>query len=431
MARLVRADLVDPHQVAVFHCLNRCVRRGFLCGVDPYTGRNYDHRKQWLAERLEWLAAHFGIDLIGFSVMSNHFHLVLRSRPDVVAEWDDTEVARRWRMLCPLRKDEQGNPQEPSEAELDTIRNCPERLAAIRTRLSDISWWMRMACEPVARRANREDDVTGRFWEGRYKCVKLCDEAALLACLAYVDLNPIRAGIAPTPEASDYTSVQRRIESASGKPDRDVFLSPLTIDESRDGPLASAKGKRAERQGLPADHGGRLPGTGGLDRQAVGTWQAGQDSKPFAANPRADRYRSGAVGRGRRPVRPPVPPRGRPLAIGRRHAPLRQPSRQLPLGPLRTVAAQRKQRQPSVSDFSARRYALRATLPRAEPTRPTNARPASTSRQATSESRATLLMPPATDGWPRSLCVVRLIQRGILFNQERSCQRGLSGPSRY
>jgi hypothetical protein len=107
MARLVRADLVDPSEVATFHCLNRCVRRGYLCGDDPHTGHNYNHRKQWLEERLEWLAAHFGIDLIGFSILSNHFHLILRSRPDVVAAWDDSEVARRWMMLCPVRKDDQ------------------------------------------------------------------------------------------------------------------------------------------------------------------------------------------------------------------------------------------------------------------------------------------------------------------------------------
>lgn len=249
MARLARADLVDPAEVAIYHCLNRCVRRSYLCGQDAATGRNYDYRKQWIEERLEWLAAHFGIDLIGFAVMSNHFHLVLRSRPDVVAQWDDAEIAHRWLMLCPVRKDDEGHPAEPNEAELDTIRNCPERLQAIRTRLSDISWLMRMVAEPIARRANRDEQVTGRFWEGRYKCVKLCDEAALLACMAYVDLNPIRAGLSQTPETSDHTSVLRRIEAHCGKPDRDQWLAPLEINEQETGAVVSSNRRRASDKG--------------------------------------------------------------------------------------------------------------------------------------------------------------------------------------
>ncbi len=146
-----------------------------------HTGRNYDHRKGWLEARLEQLAGLFGIDVIGFAIMSNHFHLVLRSRPDVVRTWSDEEVARRWWMLCPQRKSRDGEPLEPTRAEIDAVVNDPDKLATIRRRRSDISWLMRMVAEPMARRANKEDEVTGRSWEGRYKCVRLCDEAALLA----------------------------------------------------------------------------------------------------------------------------------------------------------------------------------------------------------------------------------------------------------
>ena len=90
-------------------CFARVVRRCFLLGNDPVTGKNYDHRKIWIEDQLKHLAANFRIDLLSFAILSNHFHLILRSRPDVVATWDDSEVARRWLMLCPdLRAIETG-----------------------------------------------------------------------------------------------------------------------------------------------------------------------------------------------------------------------------------------------------------------------------------------------------------------------------------
>jgi hypothetical protein len=118
---------------------------------------------------LKRLAAQFGIDLLCHAILSNHFHLVLRSRPDVVAQWDDSEVARRWLMLCPLRRDAHGLPEEPSEFELNTLRKNPSRLAAVRSRLSDISWWMRLLSQKIAQRANQADEEIGKFWQARYR----------------------------------------------------------------------------------------------------------------------------------------------------------------------------------------------------------------------------------------------------------------------
>ena len=148
--------------------------------------------------------------------MSNHIHLVLRSRPDVVKEWDNTEVARRWLMLCPVRRDENRQPEEPTEFELNNIRNDKEKVAAIRSRLSDISWWMRLLSQNIAQRANKEDQEIGKFWQARYRAVRLLDETAILACAAYVDLNPIRAAIAETIEDSDFTSAQKRARELQG-----------------------------------------------------------------------------------------------------------------------------------------------------------------------------------------------------------------------
>jgi len=88
-------------------------------------------------------ARHFGIDLLCRAILSNHIHLVLRSRPDVVAEWGDSEVARRWLMLCPVRRDKNRQRIEPTEFELNHICHDKEKVAVVRNRLSDISRWMR------------------------------------------------------------------------------------------------------------------------------------------------------------------------------------------------------------------------------------------------------------------------------------------------
>ena len=62
---------------------------------------------------------------------------------------------------------------------------------------------MKVLNENIAKQANKEDKCTGHFWESRYKSQALLDEQAVLSCMTYVDLNPIRAAMAPTPEQSD------------------------------------------------------------------------------------------------------------------------------------------------------------------------------------------------------------------------------------
>jgi hypothetical protein len=260
MARLARAEVFDPSEVAILHICARVVRRCFLFGVDPFTGKNHDHRKIWIEDQLKLLAAHSAIDLLAFAILSNHFHLLLRSRPDVVETWDDSEVARRWLMLCPIRKKKDRSAEEPNEFELNSIRNDPDKLATIRKRLSDVSWWMRLLCQNIGTRANKEDQQVGKFFQGRYRAVRILDEETLLACAAYVDLNPIRAAMAETLESSDYTSVQRRIQSLPHLGDSatsDVaalnsFLSPLTIDEKNDsiGACASHTKRRCSDKGF-------------------------------------------------------------------------------------------------------------------------------------------------------------------------------------
>ena len=259
MARLTRADTFSHDEIAVVHVMARVVRRHYLLGTDPVSGKCYDHRRRWIESELERLAAGFGIDLLCYALLSNHLHLILRSRPDVVETWDDTEAARRWLLVCPIRK----GATKPTEQELNSIRGDAVKLKSVRKRLSDISWWMKFLCQRIAQRANRESGEDGSFWSGRFRAVRLLDEESILACAAYVDLNPIRAALAETLEESRFTSVQARIQTleqqrepsgatqpGSKAPDR--FLAPVEIDERADplGPRPSLKHNRASDKGF-------------------------------------------------------------------------------------------------------------------------------------------------------------------------------------
>jgi REP element-mobilizing transposase RayT len=212
MSRLPRQFVFDPLEVGVYHCINRCVRRSMLCGWDPLTQRSYEHRQVWLQERLIFLASVMAIDLEGFCTMGNHLHLIVRNRPDVAGKWSAEEIARKWLQLCPPYKPGTREVAEtPSQADLDAILNNPARVEQLRLRLSNPSWLMRFVTEKLARVANREDQTTGRFWEGRFKMQRLLDEWAVAACLVYVDLNPIRAGITNTLSHSEHTAVFARL----------------------------------------------------------------------------------------------------------------------------------------------------------------------------------------------------------------------------
>ena len=200
---------VPPDQRGIYHCVSRCVRRAFLCGHDPVSGRSFEHRRQWIESCILELAEIFAVAVYAYSVMNNHYHLVIEVDPSAPRKWSDEEIARRWLGLSKYWE----NSEALSEQRLAALVAQPERIATLRERLGSLSWFMRYLNEPIARRANREDDCTGRFWEGRFTCQALLDEPAVLGCMVYVDLNPVRAGIATSPEDSSHTSVRKRIRS--------------------------------------------------------------------------------------------------------------------------------------------------------------------------------------------------------------------------
>jgi hypothetical protein len=209
-----RSQLVPTDIPSTFHCVQRCVRRAFLCGIDDYTGQSFEHRKHWVQSRIALIASCFAVDVLAYAVMSNHLHLVVHIDPTHVGSWDDEAVVERWLTLFPPRNDSHGAREYKR---LRILQDLPY-LTELRRRLGDLSWLMRCLAEPIARRANAEDRCKGRFWEGRYKCQLLCDTRAVLAAMAYVDLNPIRAGMTTRLQDSDHTSAQQRIEHAKHDP---------------------------------------------------------------------------------------------------------------------------------------------------------------------------------------------------------------------
>lgn len=206
-----RTRLVSLNDTPYYHCISRCVRRAFLCGRDPVTGYDFEHRRQWIADRINLLCSVFSMDLCAYAVMSNHYHVVVRINAAEAEGWSDEEVAQRWTQLFsrPALMHRFLDHSVLTQHEQDQVAQL---ISTWRGRLQDLSWFMRCLNEPIARLANHEDRCTGRFWEGRFKSQALLDERALLACMAYVDLNPIRAAMAKTPESSNFTSIQQRIQ---------------------------------------------------------------------------------------------------------------------------------------------------------------------------------------------------------------------------
>lgn len=202
---LARKCQIIPGQPGFYHCFARCVRRAFLCGCDPLTGKDFSHRRQWIVDRLALLSHAFAIDVYAYAIMSNHWHVVLLVEPERVQQWSDDEVIERWRSIYRWRHPDQDPPLPTPEHVGATT------LAVWRQRLASVSWMMKSLHEPLAVIANAEDHCNGHFWQGRFGCTVLLDDPAVLAAMAYVDLNPIKAAMADSLANADFTSIQHRL----------------------------------------------------------------------------------------------------------------------------------------------------------------------------------------------------------------------------
>jgi len=205
----------DAGAPGAYHCITRCVRRAWLCGRDRLTGHSYAHRRRWIASRVQELAASYAVTAYAWATMSNHYHLVLYVDPLEPQRWTDREVARRW---FDVRHPAAARPlaHDVRQARIEALLADPSALAAVRTRLGNLSWFIRNLNEDIARRANAEDGCTGRFWEGRYYCQHLLDEHALLAAMTYVDLNPLRAKVTRRLANAHQSTIVDRIQQLRG-----------------------------------------------------------------------------------------------------------------------------------------------------------------------------------------------------------------------
>jgi REP element-mobilizing transposase RayT len=229
-----RKQLISITNTPYYHCISRCVRRAFLCGEDKNTGQNFDHRRGWIEDKLLSLSQVFAIDVCAYAIMSNHTHTVLFIDETTAKAWSISGVLERWHQLFKgtLITQQYCRGEEIPDYLTATLL---ETVEMYRNRLMDISWFMRLLNQSIAIQANQEDNCTGHFWEGRFKSQALLDEAALAACMAYVDLNPVRAKLAKTPESSDYTSVKQRVISAK-KAKQPTILLPFVGNPRKEMP---------------------------------------------------------------------------------------------------------------------------------------------------------------------------------------------------
>jgi hypothetical protein len=215
MASANRKALVDPKEVGIYHCASQCVRRGNVHGTDTVSGLDRSHRCRWIQKRLADLAGVFAVEVLDYGLIDNSLHSLLRIRPDVTTEWTDEQVVRRWCQLNRRRLDLKHEPL--SRKRLDKLLADKKRVAEWRKRLSDLSWFMIMLKEPIAREANIEDGVSGHFFGERFSCQRCWTLEEVTQSMMFTHTNPVRAGLAATPETAEYSSYRDRLEDQRTK----------------------------------------------------------------------------------------------------------------------------------------------------------------------------------------------------------------------
>jgi hypothetical protein len=253
-----RRELVDINVTRWYHCISRCVRAASLMG------QRYPERKQWIEDRLELLTRNFAIGVGSFSIMDNHLHVLVRLEPERVQDVSAEDVVRRWLAIYPPRTLAIDQPKVVDRWVAQQVQDRG-RVELIRGRLQNLGWFMKALKEPLSRLANKQDGARGTFWEARYKSIAILDPQALLASSVYIDLNPVAAGLASTPERSGHTSLRQRVEHARAEGKLGVLKA------ARAGSVVASKAAGTLEQGhwlIPIED--RRPGVGGQSAPGEG-----------------------------------------------------------------------------------------------------------------------------------------------------------------
>ncbi len=260
-----RNRIFDRTKPVTCHCVSRCVRRDALLAPEP--------RKRALRDRLAQLVCLFAIDVLEWSLLDNHFHVVVSTHPDLASLWSDEEVARRWRTLSPdyawRRRNGVSLALPAQKAEIDEALQNPKLVERWRGDLGDLSTFHKFLKQKLARAINLEEEATGHCFEGRFKSIVALDEEALIAHMVYVALNPIRAGMAASLESYEFTSIAGRVEELRRRIAAGEFV----------GEAAAARGKLlsvALQPAMPCEPGERATEARTLPDGRANPWFAGR-----------------------------------------------------------------------------------------------------------------------------------------------------------
>jgi len=186
------------------------VQQSYLCGKDLTTNIDYSHRREWIASLLKYQASVFAIDIGNYSILSNHQHLIARTRPDIAKTWSDEEVAWRWKLAWPTWINGQWI-RHPTDEEVEKLLANPRKILQARANLADLSWLMARWKEPIAKLANAESGKKGHFYDQRFGSREIADDGGLLCNNVYVDLNQMKANMAQQLEDCLYSGIHDRM----------------------------------------------------------------------------------------------------------------------------------------------------------------------------------------------------------------------------
>lgn len=213
MATYARSQITAPEsQVASYLLTNRVVRKTWLFGRDKSSGKDYDYRKKWVEDRInDVIDKAFFMDLHTYVIMSNHFHVVVTTRPDLCNQATDEEIVQRWWNLFPRKVNGVHPPSPPENLKRDRLNDLPW-IKERRRKLCSISTFMGEVAVHISRRVNEEEDCTGHLWQDRFDSQILLDVDAVMSANLYVDLNPIRADMAANIREIRNGSISKRLQ---------------------------------------------------------------------------------------------------------------------------------------------------------------------------------------------------------------------------